>query len=167
MAVDIALDGRTHRVEILRRRPVLVLRIDGALHEVPALPDTGAGPRQMVLDGVRRGYLIAGRGDARMLRMAGQSHAIAFVDPRGSGGHGGAMRDQIIAPMPGAVVSVACAPGDAVSRGQTVMTIESMKLQTALVAPRDGVLAQVLRQPGETFEKDAVVALLEPLDEQG
>jgi biotin carboxyl carrier protein len=63
--------------------------------------------------------------------------------------------------MPGAVVSVHKAVGDAVTRGETIITIESMKLQTALPAPRDGVIAAILRGEGETFDKDEVIVQLE------
>ena len=63
--------------------------------------------------------------------------------------------------MPGAVVSVQKKPGDAVKRGEPIITIESMKLQTALPAPRDGVIASILKSEGETFEKDEVIATLE------
>jgi biotin carboxyl carrier protein len=62
--------------------------------------------------------------------------------------------------MPGAVVSVDKAAGEPVKRGETIVTIESMKLQTALVAPRDGVVAEILRKEGETFEKDEVIVRL-------
>ena len=65
------------------------------------------------------------------------------------------------APMPGAIVSVHKAAGDQVTRGETLVTIESMKLQMALPAPRDGVIADVLRGAGETFDKDEIVARLE------
>jgi biotin carboxyl carrier protein len=50
-----------------------------------------------------------------------------------------------------------------VARGETLVTIESMKLQMTLLAPRDGRLAGVRRGVGETFDKDEIVAELEPL----
>jgi biotin carboxyl carrier protein len=67
---------------------------------------------------------------------------------------------------PGAVVSVQKHAGDAVKRGEAVVTIESMKLQTVLPAPRDGVIAKILKGEGETFEKDEVIVTLEPEDEK-
>ena len=54
-----------------------------------------------------------------------------------------------------------------IARGDTLVTIESMKLQMALLAPRDGRLAALMTYAvGETFEKDAIVAELEPLTDQ-
>lgn len=39
-----------------------------------------------------------------------------------------------------------------------------MKLQTALNAPRAGTVAEILREEGETFERDALLVALEPED---
>jgi len=54
-------------------------------------------------------------------------------------------------------------PGEAVTRGETLVTIESMKLQITLLSPRNGRLARVRRGIGDTFDKDEIVAELEPL----
>lgn len=71
--------------------------------------------------------------------------------------------DEVRAPMPGSVIEVLRAAGETVARGEKIMVIESMKLQTTLAAPRDGVLAEVLFAVGDTFNKDAAVARLEPM----
>jgi biotin carboxyl carrier protein len=63
------------------------------------------------------------------------------------------------------VVSVHKAVGDSVARGETIVTIESMKLQTALIAPRDGVIAELYRKEGESFEKDEMIVRLEGMTE--
>ena len=55
--------------------------------------------------------------------------------------------------------------GEDVLRGETIVTIESMKLQTALAAPRDGRIAALLRREGETFDKDEVIVRLEEAEE--
>jgi len=44
--------------------------------------------------------------------------------------------------------------------------IESMKLQTVLSAMREGTVAEILRAEGETFEKDAIIVMLEPETEK-
>lgn len=68
--------------------------------------------------------------------------------------------------MPGAVLWVHKTAGAKVARGEAIVTIESMKLQMALTAPRDGVVAELMRAEGETFEKDEVIARLETLAEE-
>ena len=64
--------------------------------------------------------------------------------------------------MPGTVVRVQVAPGEAVKRGQTLMVIESMKMETAIVAWRDGVVGAVHRPLGATFDRKAPLVSLEP-----
>jgi len=68
--------------------------------------------------------------------------------------------DNAIAPMPGSVVTVSVNAGDRVTAGQTMMVIESMKLETAIKAPRDGVVAGLHVGLGQTFERGAVLVTL-------
>jgi pyruvate carboxylase len=54
--------------------------------------------------------------------------------------------------MPGMVVTVAVQPGDPVAKGQKLLTLEAMKMQTNLTAERDGVIDQLLVKPGTQVE---------------
>lgn len=56
------------------------------------------------------------------------------------------------APMPATVVSVDVQPGQAVSRGDTLVRLEAMKMEWPLVAPRDGVVAAVRCTTGELVQ---------------
>jgi len=64
------------------------------------------------------------------------------------------------APMPGAVISVAVHAGQAVQRGDVLVVIESMKMETAICATVNGVVQEVLVQQGQTFERDAILVRL-------
>ncbi len=66
---------------------------------------------------------------------------------------------QIGAPMSGVVVTVAVCAGQAVSKGQALLSIEAMKMETAIAAERDGVVAAVHVLPGDRI--DAADLLLE------
>jgi 3-methylcrotonyl-CoA carboxylase alpha subunit len=70
--------------------------------------------------------------------------------------------DKVAAPMPGRVVVVKVAEGDAVEAGQELMVIEAMKMELSLKAPRDGTVASVHAAPGEFVEADAVLVALSP-----
>ncbi|QSX77997.1 acetyl-CoA carboxylase biotin carboxylase subunit [Agrilutibacter solisilvae] len=70
--------------------------------------------------------------------------------------------DRVIAPMPGRVVVVRAAPGDAVTAGQEVMVIEAMKMELSLKAPRDGTVAEVRAAAGDFVEGDGVLVTLAP-----
>jgi acetyl/propionyl-CoA carboxylase alpha subunit len=167
MPLHLMLDGEKHSIEIVRRKPHLVLRVDGRIHEIPEWSDEPAG--MMTIDGgatsIARALVDDGGRETCFVRIAGRTHEVALIDPREQSAGHDATRDEIHAPMPGAIVSVHKQAGEQVARGETVITIESMKLQTALAAPRDGRLRDVLKAAGETFDKDELLVRLEPIDE--
>lgn len=59
-------------------------------------------------------------------------------------------RAELQAPMPGTVLSVEVAPGQAVQTGQVLVKLEAMKMVNALRAPQDGVIADVKVRAGES-----------------
>jgi pyruvate carboxylase len=67
----------------------------------------------------------------------------------------------VAAPMPGAVVSVAVAPGEELAAGQKLITLEAMKMETTLYAERAGRVAEVLVRPGVQVEGGDLVIRLE------
>ena len=77
-----------------------------------------------------------------------------------------ALDDIAQAPMPGTVIAVQVKPGESVTRGQTMMVIESMKLETAIVAWRDGVIKTLHVAPGQTFDRAAPLVTLEAKGEE-
>ncbi|MEM1049501.1 MAG: pyruvate carboxylase [Pseudomonadota bacterium] len=66
--------------------------------------------------------------------------------------------DHVAAPMPGVVASVAVAAGQKVHAGDLLLTLEAMKMETALHADRDGRVAQVHVNAGAQVDaKDLLV----------
>ena len=64
------------------------------------------------------------------------------------------------APMPGTVATVPVSQGGRVSRGDVLVTIEAMKMETTVRADRDGTVAEVVTHPGEPIDsKDLLVVL--------
>jgi pyruvate carboxylase len=62
--------------------------------------------------------------------------------------------------MPGSIATVAVKPGQKVNAGDLVMTLEAMKMETALHAPRDGTVQELLVQPGSQIDaKDLLLVL--------
>ena len=75
----------------------------------------------------------------------------------------GASGDNIArAPMPGAVITVSVSCGQTVVAGETLMVIESMKLETVIKAPRAGIVEAVHFTTGQTFERDSPLVSLVP-----
>lgn len=74
--------------------------------------------------------------------------SITWIDPLNqteSEGEGGGLA----APMPGKVVSFAVKAGEAVKKGQPLAVMEAMKMEHTIVAPRDGVVGELLFAPGD------------------
>ncbi len=77
-------------------------------------------------------------------------------------GHMPAPRDEtpdnvLLCPMPGLVVDVRVKKGDRVYRGQDLVCIESMKLESFVASPCDGVVEEVLAAVGQAVETDEVL----------
>ncbi len=68
---------------------------------------------------------------------------------------------QVPAPMPGLVVTVAVQAGDKVARGQKLLTLEAMKMETTLYAEQAGRVAEVLVKPGTQVETGELLLRLE------
>ncbi len=67
---------------------------------------------------------------------------------------------QVPAPIPGAISSVAVSKGDKVNKGDRLLVMEAMKMQTTVYAPVAGTVADVLVSPGQTVEtKDLLVTI--------
>jgi len=64
------------------------------------------------------------------------------------------------APMPGRVIALRVAPGQAVTKGQELLVVEAMKMENALRAPRDGVVKSVAVRPGDMVSPGIVLVEL-------
>jgi biotin carboxyl carrier protein len=69
--------------------------------------------------------------------------------------------NELRAPMPGLVVSVNVEIGQSVQEGQALCILESMKMQMAIHAPRDGVVKNILISSDQKVEKDTLLVELD------
>ena len=65
------------------------------------------------------------------------------------------------APMPGLIAQINVRAGDLISKGDALMTIEAMKMQTSIRAERDGRIAEVVAQPGAQVEAKDLLLVFE------
>ena len=76
--------------------------------------------------------------------------------------------NHIAAPMPGLISTVSIKPHQAVKAGDVLLTIEAMKMETALHAPKDGTVREILVSPGNSVDaKDLLVILVDEGAETG
>ena len=55
--------------------------------------------------------------------------------------------------MPGKIIAVAVKAGDAVTKGQKLLTLEAMKMEHSLAAPFDGIVAELNAERGRAGER--------------
>ena len=71
---------------------------------------------------------------------------------------------QIGAPMPGRIVSVSVEAGQAVARGDPLVAIEAMKMESTVFADEAGTVTELLVEPGAEVETKDLLLVLGPLD---
>lgn len=112
---------------------------------------------------------LAIKGETAFIRAFGRTITLDIVDPvEQASQEAGRGKDTACAraPMPGTVVDVHVAEGDKVAKGDPMITIESMKILTIITAPRDGEIAKINSDPGNTFDKNEVLVFLRETEGQ-
>jgi acetyl-CoA/propionyl-CoA carboxylase biotin carboxyl carrier protein len=123
-------------------------------------------------DPTRAGLELVRVGDTVHLDLAGRSVAFRLAPPpdvdaaaRAAVAHGvtGATGPvDVVAPMPGAVLAVHAAIGDAVTPGDPIVTLEAMKMEHAVVATIAGHLGEILVAPADQVTRGQRLATIEP-----
>jgi biotin carboxyl carrier protein len=142
-----------------------VLRIAGVEHRAQVREIT-ADQARIAVDGheYRVDLVEIGRGDAtaeaparpRPRPTTAPLAAPLRAAPKGSAG-------AVPAPLPGLVVEVKVAEGQAVSAGQPVVVMEAMKMENTIAAPHDGTVRKILVGAGDSVaEGDALIEIARP-----
>ncbi|GES35028.1 methylcrotonyl-CoA carboxylase biotin-containing subunit [Rhodococcus aetherivorans] len=117
----------------------------------------------LAIDGVHRQFDVARYGDAVHVDSSlgpVRLRAIPrFVEPSAHVAAG-----SLLAPMPGSVIRIGAAVGDAVTAGQPVLWLEAMKMEHIVKAPTAGVLTELPVAVGTQVELGAVLAVVTPAE---
>ena len=151
-----------HNVELSRARDGYRLHVGERLLAVDLRQDA-AGRWTLRVDGAAGPLHLATRGDEVFVHLDGENWQLSYQHPLDRLAHQahGAAEDAVRAPMPGSLVIVHAKPGQGVVKGEALLVMESMKMETTLAAARDGVVAVVHFAPGQTFDRDALLLSLE------
>jgi biotin carboxyl carrier protein len=156
------IDGTEQEIVLTRAAGRYLLQVDGAVATVALIEDAGRGCQTLQCDGNAAPIVIAAVGDEIHIHLDGTAYTLRYRHPldRLSQNAEGKNAGHIRAPMPGVAVSVVAAVGKAVAKGDVLIVMESMKLETAISAPRDGTIEAVHVAPGQSFERDAELVTL-------
>ncbi|MGD1111480.1 MAG: biotin/lipoyl-containing protein, partial [Mycobacterium sp.] len=157
-------DGDTeHRIAYRFSRTGLVLEGDDSVHLITAAPD------QVVLaddNGVAYSFAVTRYGDDSYVDSArGPVHLTAL--PRFPEAGSAVEKGSLVAPMPGNVIRLGAAVGDAVTAGQPLIWLEAMKMEHTISAPTDGVLTELNVDTGQQVDVGAVLARVEAPESEG
>ena len=67
---------------------------------------------------------------------------------------------KVKSPLPGSVIKVLVSEGQAVKKGDTLLTLESMKMENAIMAEQDGTVKQIVVSAGQNVMQDDVLIVL-------
>ena len=158
------IDDTTHEATLQGKNLV----IDGRSRSIKVI---SAGRRQMqfILDGTY--YEAAYVGESRgVLEMeingipvtVSVNTGLDDIVYKNTGGARAASSDSaLLSQVPGKVVSVAVSSGDAVSDGDTICVLESMKMQVSVKARRGGTVKSVRAKVGSSIAKGDLIAEIE------
>lgn len=158
----VMIENRTYRVNISGNRST----VNGEPVDARVVPLNRAG-----LHLLQRGkqtlelFLSAHDPDTYQLNMLGGRRVVGRITTRTrkpfETDAAGAQVSVICAPMHGIVVDIQVQEGDVVESGQTLVVLESMKMQMYIRSPRAGKIAKVAIQAGTQVEKKSLLVEFE------
>jgi len=98
-------------------------------------------------------------GQPRIIKVPDRAHGASAAGERRKADEDNA--DHVPAPMPGVIATLAVKPGQTVASGDVLLSIEAMKMETALHAERDGTIAEVLVAAGAQIDAHDLLIVYE------
>ncbi len=145
---EIDMDGKKRVLQVLSVTPGrMEFILDGKYHNVKYL-QASTSAMNMVVDGI-----------AVSLDMHSILDKIVYKNSGGTSK--AASSSSLLSKIPGKVVSVAVKEGDEVKTGDTICTLESMKMQVGVKAHHDGKVTSLKVDSGKSVAKGDVIAEIE------
>ena len=170
MKFEIQLSGATgkrkHIVDLERKGDSCSVSLDGQRVDADAV-QVAPNTVSVMLGGQSFEIHVSRSVDGSLKLQCGPHEFSAeIVDPRAwRGRKQGAVemegRQEILAPMPGKVVRVLVAVGDAVEAGQGLLVVEAMKMQNEIRSPKSGKVERLLVKEGQNVNAGEVLAWVE------
>lgn len=157
--------GAEDQIELVSPAPECRFRLGEAPERAAQVEMPEPGVYSVLMDGRSYEARVEEHPGLLVVVIDGYRFEVDVRDPRrfrrGAGGRGADGVQTISAPMPGKVVRVLIAAGDAVEAGQGLLVVEAMKMQNELKAPRAGKVLSVAAKEGATVTPGEVLATIE------
>jgi biotin carboxyl carrier protein len=156
--------NRSASVRVERENDGWSVAIDGRPSQFARMTHAAAGRLDLDIDGHHCRVRIAQSGDKRFVAFGSETFELKRLErapvrqPRHDNGAAGGSLE---AAMPGQVVAVAVREGDEVTRGQTLVVLEAMKMELRITAPRAGTVRRIHVHPGQVVERGQILAELQ------
>jgi biotin carboxyl carrier protein len=165
MKLDLTIDGTPGRIEIVAPGPLCRFHLGEGPERRANVEIPEPGVYSVLLDGRSYEARVEETPGGLVVVIDGFRFEVNVRDPRRfsrqQSGRGGEGVQTVAAPMPGKVVRVLVAPGDAVEAGQGIMVVEAMKMQNEMKAARAGRVLSVVVKEGATVAAGDVLATIE------
>lgn len=136
------LDDKTVDVEIIRA-------------------DAERGRLELLIDGERVIAYVSSDNAKRWVTVNGRTVMLTKASGAKRSGAGQDQASELTAPMPGVIRGVNVGEGESVTKGQTLMVLEAMKMEIRIQAPFDGVVKSLAVKVGQTVEREQILIVLE------
>ena len=120
------------------------------------------GKLDLLIDGKRVTAYVSSDHAKRWVTVSGQTFVLtksSGARKGGSGHHHAA--GELTAPMPGQVRAVNVSEGEAVTKGQTLLVLEAMKMEIRIQAAQDGVVKKLFVKQGQTVDREQALIEIE------
>jgi biotin carboxyl carrier protein len=158
------INGTTFDIEIQNDGTLLV---NGEKRAVDFLSFGDEALYSIIMDTVSHELLIDERDGEYEILMRGKLYTGTVLDERaqlvasrGSSKMVDSGEISIRAPMPGLIVAVPVQEGQVVKAGQTVVILESMKMQNELKSPRDGIVQRISVESDQSVEQNKLLVTI-------
>jgi 3-methylcrotonyl-CoA carboxylase alpha subunit len=168
MEFNFTIDGVERRVAVEKKGDGYAFVIGDTAYVVSASPLSNGTFAFFVND--RSNVAVTSRGERGInIGLGGETYILENDEEdeiRGAGHVGGDGNGSVESPMPGNIVAVNVSEGDAVTAGQAVVVIESMKMQNEITASIDGTVKKVNCSVGEQVGLGDLLVEIEPAEEE-
>jgi biotin carboxyl carrier protein len=120
------------------------------------------GRLDLLIDGKRVTAYVSSDNARRWVTVNGQTLVLTKSQGTRKSGHGHHhAAGELTAPMPGQVRVVNVSEGETVTKGQTLLVLEAMKMEIRIHSSHDGVVKKLFVQQGQTVEREQLLIEIE------